>query len=269
MIKKKIRFPLEMKNGVDVRTLEELQNHFALGKVLLYAENGKLDRWLRDRYINEIADRLTELNKNDSSYCKKICELFDVKYETSYEEELRKSKERNRKLEIIASFTDEKRFADAVDFTAFEQEELYDLLERGVTTIYLCGDRFEIPDKCGIKYIGVNSPKVFISPEVEVDFEGKNIKFEDVVCEINNIGSIKDGKTVDLSGDAPFGEFVQSDIHFMLSPEEKKASRHLYEKLSEALEGVNYDIDRDICELRDTLESMGIAGMAKVFLGDL
>ena len=31
---KKIRFPLEMDNGLEVRSMEELRNNFSLGRVL-------------------------------------------------------------------------------------------------------------------------------------------------------------------------------------------------------------------------------------------
>lgn len=52
---KKIRFPLEMENGIEVRSMEELRNNFALGRVLEYVQNEKLVIWLRDRYENNIA----------------------------------------------------------------------------------------------------------------------------------------------------------------------------------------------------------------------
>ena len=52
---KKIRFPLEMDNGLEVRSMEELRNNFSLGRVLEYIQNGKLVIWLRDRYENNIA----------------------------------------------------------------------------------------------------------------------------------------------------------------------------------------------------------------------
>lgn len=38
---KKIRFPLEMDNGIQVRSMEELRNNFSLGRVLTYVQNDK------------------------------------------------------------------------------------------------------------------------------------------------------------------------------------------------------------------------------------
>lgn len=40
---KKIRFPLEMENGVEVRSMEELRDNFSISRVLSYLKNGKLE----------------------------------------------------------------------------------------------------------------------------------------------------------------------------------------------------------------------------------
>ncbi len=45
---RKIRFPLRMKNGAEVRTLEELRENFDLESVLGYYTDGKLQTWLAD-----------------------------------------------------------------------------------------------------------------------------------------------------------------------------------------------------------------------------
>ena len=62
---KKIRLPLIMENGVEVRTIEELQEHFSLEKVVTYVNDGKMDVWLRERYLDDIAEQLNELNAED------------------------------------------------------------------------------------------------------------------------------------------------------------------------------------------------------------
>ena len=46
---KKIRFPLEMENGVSVRDLDELKDNFSLARVIGYINDGKLITWLQDR----------------------------------------------------------------------------------------------------------------------------------------------------------------------------------------------------------------------------
>lgn len=78
---KKIRFPLEMDNGLEVRSMEELRNNFSLGRVLEYIQNGKLVIWLRDRYENNIADAIADLDKTDSELPIKVSAIFDVPYD--------------------------------------------------------------------------------------------------------------------------------------------------------------------------------------------
>lgn len=58
---KKIRFPLEMKDGIKVRDLEELRENFSLERILFYLADGKLEIWLRDRYRNDLVDAISGL----------------------------------------------------------------------------------------------------------------------------------------------------------------------------------------------------------------
>ena len=77
---KKIRFPLEMQNGIEVRNLEELKENFSLERILFYLTDGKLETWLRDRYEDGLADAISGLDKADNELNRKICELFEVEY---------------------------------------------------------------------------------------------------------------------------------------------------------------------------------------------
>lgn len=171
---KKIRFPLEMDNGVEVRSMEELRDNFSLVKVLAYFENGRLIIWLRDRYANDIADALEILDKTEEKLAKKICEIFDVPYDE-------KAAERTERLKQLKKFTDDEKFLNAIDNVAFEQDELYDLLDEEEEIIYLCGDKFSIPlAKPGVSYIGINNPIAVIDSKFEVDWDEKKILIEGV-----------------------------------------------------------------------------------------
>lgn len=77
---KKIRFPLEMDHGIQVRTMEELRNHFSLVRVLEYFENGKLLIWLKDRYEMDLANQIEQLQVNEKDLQKKLCNILGVKY---------------------------------------------------------------------------------------------------------------------------------------------------------------------------------------------
>ena len=59
---KKIKFALLMKNGTKVRTLEELRNNFDLEMCISYFIDGKLQKWLEDRYYDDEAQALQTLD---------------------------------------------------------------------------------------------------------------------------------------------------------------------------------------------------------------
>ena len=73
---KKVRFPLEMENGIEVRSMEELRDNFSISKVICYLKEGKLVTWLRDRYANDIADLIEELELQDERLAEKVSEIF-------------------------------------------------------------------------------------------------------------------------------------------------------------------------------------------------
>ena len=50
---KKIKFALKMRDGVEVRNLQELQENFDLNQVTAYFLDGRLETWLSDRYYDE------------------------------------------------------------------------------------------------------------------------------------------------------------------------------------------------------------------------
>jgi len=178
---KKIRFSLEMKDGIEVRTLEDLCEHFSLERVLFYLSEGKLVTWLRDRYLDDKADAISELSSDDPKLSKKICQIFDVAYDETLEIDMEAVAERKRKMRLLDDYASDEKFYEVVDNIAFEQDDLYDLLDEGAETIYLCGERFSIPlSKKNVRYIGVNNPTVVINAKEEFDFEKEGISFEDI-----------------------------------------------------------------------------------------
>lgn len=178
---KKIRFPLEMEKGIEVRSLEELRDNFSISRVMGYLEDGKLITWLRDRYANDIADLIEELDLQDEALSRKICDVFDVSYDENIEKEFEKAAERGERIRRLREYTDDKQYEKVIDNVAFDQDELYDLLDEEEREIYLCGDSFEIPlSKREIHYIGVNNPEVVISSKVIVDWDERQIQIENV-----------------------------------------------------------------------------------------
>jgi len=234
---KKIRFPLEMENGVEVRSMEELRDNFSLAKVLEYFENGKLVTWLRDRYANDVADAVEALEKNEPELAKKLSGIFDVPYDEKAEEKLKEAEERAERLKRLKKFTDDEQFWDKVDYVAFEQDELYDLLDEGAETIYLCGDRFSIPlSKPGVRYIGVNNPTAVIDSKAVVDWDDKKISIEGVTFDekYQRISEQDKSKTIFGSWVEKAAKAVDEDGNVDRT-EISNCSRAIYAKLSNSI----------------------------------
>lgn len=270
---KKMRFALEMEDGVKVRDLEELKENFCLKSVLAYLENGQLEKWLRDRYLNDEAEAVSGLDKNDAELGRKVCDIFEVDFPEDDDDE-----ERKQKMECLKKYTDEEIYFDVIDQIAFDQDDMYNLLDEGETVIYLCGDRFPIPlGKKGIRYIGVNNPTVVISSKEKVNFGEKDINFENVHFDEKYqkvAGSAEPEKAKRFSqrgtSGSKYGSYSSgSYLNFMLSSDDKAAAKRCYEKVSVLMEGIKYDIDEDIRDIREKLRNSEIVGMADEFLKDL
>lgn len=178
---KKVRFPLEMEDGIEVRSLEELKENFSLDRVLFYLLDGKLETWLRDRYEDGLADAVSVLDREDREIKRKLCDIFEMEYVSEEEEDPEKATERKRRQELLKEYTEDGHYMDVIDQIVFDQDELYDLLDEGEVVIYLCGERFSIPlGKEGIRYVGINTPTVVISSKEKIDFEKKGIFFENI-----------------------------------------------------------------------------------------
>ena len=74
-------------------------------------------------------------------------------------------------------FTDDQTILDNIDAVAFDQEELFDILDDAPAKIYLFGEKFSIPyAKRGITYIGVNTPIVSLEKSIyEYEDNGINL----------------------------------------------------------------------------------------------
>lgn len=73
---KKMLFPLEMRNGEKVYTLVELREKLDVGRLLEYAENGRLEKWLQDREAVEMAAKIESLDKTSEEFARGVCEVI-------------------------------------------------------------------------------------------------------------------------------------------------------------------------------------------------
>lgn len=182
---KKIRFPLELADGTQARTLEDLQEHFDLESVLSYYKNGKLLTWLRDRYLESEAEAVEALDETAVDFQKQFCEIFGAEY-TDHSVDLEEIAHRRERLAKLRTYTDEVEFIDHIDLVAFDQEDLADLLDDGQKKIYLCGERFDIPvSQRGVHYKGITTPVIHLTGKLPEDMEETGITFEN--CSVENM----------------------------------------------------------------------------------
>ena len=138
---------LEMANGVKVsNNLEELRNNFDTEALLKYFYNGYLLQWLEERYYEDEADKVRDIDPDDSRLINLICNALDIPYNDDALDMDAESMERlNEKIAILRQQTDDESIIANANKTAFNQADLADLLDMGSTTIYLCGKEFSIP----------------------------------------------------------------------------------------------------------------------------
>ena len=157
----KIKFPLEMANGEQVRTLGDLKDNFDIEKVVGYFLDGKLKTWLEDRYYEDESEAIDLLDKYDADLAKKLCNIFGVYFEETKTVDAEVIAERNARLEKLKQFTDDEEIIKNVDLVAFNQEELGDLYDKGADKIYLCEGEFNIPkSKQDLEYVEIGGAVV-------------------------------------------------------------------------------------------------------------
>ena len=179
---KKIRFPLQM-DGTDVRTIEELREHFDLESVLGYFANGKLALWLRDRYYDNEAMAVETLSSDDNKLSMKLCGILQVPYTGERADiDIETVRRRQEKIALLRQFSNDESLVAKVDAIAFNQEDLLDILDTGIEKmVYLCKGEFDVPLTVkNITYVGLDKPTVTLRAYDNVDFPSLNLKFVDL-----------------------------------------------------------------------------------------
>lgn len=186
----KVKFPLEMANGVQARNIEELKENFDVNKVVGYFLEGKLQTWLEDRYYDEEAEKVSELKSDDAELAKNISKIFEIEYSEENTVDIDKIAADNEKIAKIKQFTDDEEIIENFQNVAFTQEELADLYDAGIKTIYLCEGEFKIPKaKQELKYVVFGGAKANLpekkqeEPKIELPKECVEIitKLEEII----------------------------------------------------------------------------------------
>lgn len=176
-------FPLILKDGAEVRDLKALKENFDLEAVVQYFNEGKLLEWLDDRFYDDEAEAVEKLSADAPDFMLRLCGIFGVELDDPNMDasDLALIKEKRNKL---ASLTDDVNIINNANATAFNQEELADLLRKGYNEIYLYGNEFTIPARRvqNTKFIGIlnSSPQINIKIASFTELTEKGIEFKAV-----------------------------------------------------------------------------------------
>lgn len=188
MRQRKNKFGLDFGDGAEIQTMEELREKFNLKKVMEYFKNRRLMAWLEDRFYSDEADALKSLKPADPNAPQKICEALGVDYE-EYAEELDDAETvawRQKRREKLRQYTDNERIIKRVDYVAFDQEDLEDIMRDAFlpNIIYLCDNFFRFPSgilrKTNIDYVGLGRVAIKIDSQKPIDFKKLNISFRNI-----------------------------------------------------------------------------------------
>ena len=176
---RKSKFALQMKDGVEVCDLVELRRAFDPDAIMKYFRNGsKLVEWLRDRYYDGEADAISKIASDDPDAARKICAALKVCYEDYFDAEFaaRVKVKRDR----LSKITNDIRIIENARNTAFNQQDLADLLDLDESVIYLCGETFTVPTRVENKrYIGVlGIPTIETTAKSKAELDEKHIVIE-------------------------------------------------------------------------------------------
>lgn len=177
---RKIKYALQMGDGVNVRTLEDLRQHFDFNEVTGYYVDHKLIEWLEDRYYDDVKQGIEALDDKDPDFAQKFCQVLGVEWKPSYVFNSDQKLDYERKEDLVKQTTTDPLALRHVKSLAMSQEELEILLTSGMREIYLLGDT---EDEQRIFTIPVTFTKrsfIGVGGKVFVDFkqDGKKIPFD-------------------------------------------------------------------------------------------
>ena len=186
-----IKFPLKLKNEVQVRSMEELRTNFDLEKILGYFIDGRLLKWLESHRYDTQAEAIRNLDKSDKELAMSILKIFQVEPENWSAIDIAAIEEKNAKQARLKMYATEQPVIDAVEQVAFDQLDLERLINQGTfKDIYLCNNVFILPAKVTDKnFIGIGKVKV-VSDSL-MNFEENQITFENVETDEDYQAGIK------------------------------------------------------------------------------
>lgn len=245
---KRIKFPLEMKDGNKVRTIEEFRAYFDSEKAVMYFLNGKLQGWLEDRHYDHYYEEICMIDPKEDNILQTICEVLEIECDVIVSEpiDLKKIQNNNKKIEKIRQYVDDKKILDRLDSIAMNQKELDRLIENSCSEVYLFEKNFIIPGTISnITVVGINNPTIDIDSDVLIDFASRGVLFSGVIFGSKYQKLIDDyNYELEHRNDKKHHCYKASKIlDIRLSDQDRKQSKKMFELLEARLLDVKYDID--------------------------
>lgn len=138
-LKRKIIFPLEMKDGKKVYSLDELRDNFSVSQIQHHFLNGRLEVWLSDRHLEELAEQIRLIQKEDENALVNVCEVLGITLDEvvmNQIEELKSTSEKEDADNII-SLKDETEKLEEIENSDIENETDEPLIFWDTQGIYL------------------------------------------------------------------------------------------------------------------------------------
>lgn len=195
---RKFKFPLKMKDNVEVWELEELRGNFDMEKAIEYFSNKKLMTWLENTYNDEALKKIEKLTGEERDFAQKFTEALGVKCDFD-NKEVERMIRNSLKKEKVKKFFSPEQVEKIAEHTAEDQKELEKLVKKGKNKIYLLSGIFVIPVKMkNVELIGIDHPKIIIKAKTPLDFDKQNIKLTNVEAGDEETGKILNDNEIDL-----------------------------------------------------------------------
>ena len=173
---KKIKFPLVMKNGEEVRDIEALRENFDIESAAEYYSNGKLERWLENNYYDDILEKVRELTGDEDDFGELLAKALGAEWDGSEKINLRSIMKGTELREQLKPYVSEEEL-EKMEHIADTQEELERLVQSGCSPVYLFGKTFSIREWMGnTEFIGIGCPVVDLEIHSREEFQKKKLK---------------------------------------------------------------------------------------------
>lgn len=176
---KRIKFPLIMKNGAEVRDIESLRKNFDMESVAEYLSNGKLEKWLENNYYDDILENIQGLDQTAEDFGSRLAEALGAEW-TGNDFNVRQVIKQTELKEALKPYVSEEEL-ERMEYIADTQEALEQFVKQGKSPIYLYGEGFIIRDWMeNIECIGIENPTVSVEAARPEEYWKKNIRLSKV-----------------------------------------------------------------------------------------